>query len=219
MSVAKNSKTQDMAADASELVSLPPIHPIPNSLFQNLTMMGRERGCPQPRVLGRSSKLLAVQLTSRCLTPTVATLCDLHLACLSDIHSLHPLAHNCFLKWASAHHIVLSIPHLCYSFAFCWNTWFSLFLLSTVAKFYSQSTRRLIKFNLRPPHLHHPFCGPWGIIIISSHGHVLCKVCRSKISRLRLLSFSNPTLPWYALLFSHGVEVALSILGIWWREN
>lgn len=85
--------------------------------------------------------------------------------------------------------------------------------------FSEMGTRRLIKFNLRPPHLHHPFCGSWGIIIISSQEHVLCKVCRSKISRLRLLSFSNPTLPWYALLFSHGVEVALSILGIWWREN
>ena len=85
--------------------------------------------------------------------------------------------------------------------------------------FSETGTRRLIKFYLRPPHLHHPFRGPWGTIIISSHRHVLCKVCRSKISRLRLLSLSNPTLLWHALLVSHGVEVALSILGIWRREN
>lgn len=80
-------------------------------------------------------------------------------------------------------------------------------------------TRRLIKFNLRAPHLHHPSLGPGDAIIIRSRGHVLCKICSSKISRLRLLSLSNPTLPLHTSLVSRGVEVALSIFGIWLREN
>lgn len=46
-------------------------------------------------------------------------------------------------------------------------------------------------------------------------------ICKSEVSRIRFLSFSTLTLPSCAspVFFFYGIEVALSILGIWLRGN